>query len=559
MGWQLVFTDSGRRATLPAGSALIGSAPRCDIRVDHPTVSRRHARLHAQGGRVHLEDLGSSNGTRVNGRLVRDRIEIEPPATVEFGLVSARLLPLDASDAQAAVRLDREVARETRGSRAQATLVAEGASRFAVDVLPDLLALARRHRDPAAVAAQVYAALRRGFDSLRFAIGTERGGVLAGGIPDAEAGVDAFGAGRFVIRMHGPRAERINAAPAVELCVGLLDLVDGAPDSDAEQQPRVSTPARASRPQPPTVDRAMNGIYDRAERVAASSLNVLVQGETGTGKELLARFIHAASGRDGNFVAVNCAALSRELLEAELFGIEAGVATGVHAREGRFRQADGGTLLLDEVTEMPDDCQAKLLRVLQEREVVAVGARDPRSVDVRVIAATNRALSARSDSAGPLRPDLVHRLSGWSVVLPPLRERRADIPQLAAHFFECGAAAAGRGPAGISRAAMDILCAYDWPGNVRELEQEMQRAALFVDDGELLSPTHLSPTVTECGAELPALNDVSADAERRAIEQALGAAGGNATRAARTLGISRATLYRRIREFGIERNGGSNA
>ena len=287
--------------------------------------------------------------------------------------------------------------------------------------------------------------------------------------------------------------------------------------------------------------------------IAPSALSVLIQGETGTGKELLARFVHAASGRKGAFVAVNCAALSRELLEAELFGIEAGVATGVSAREGRFFQADGGTLLLDEITEMPDDCQAKLLRVLQEREVVPVGARHARAIDVRILAATNREISARSGQNGPLRPDLIHRLAGWKVRLPPLRERAEDIPQLAGHFLARAARDAGRQPAGISHAAMDALCAHDWPGNVRELEQEMQRAALFVEHRELLGSRHLSPEIANLEKVTADLQDVSAEAQRQAIEQALAKHDGNATHAARALGISRATLYRRMKDLKVRR------
>ena len=162
-------------------------------------------------------------------------------------------------------------------------------------------------------------------------------------------------------------------------------------------------------------------------------------------------------------------------------------------------------------------------------------------------------MSTRSDEPGPLRPDLVHRLSGWSVTLPPLRRRVDDVPQLAAHFLARGAEQAGRAPAGIGRSAMDALCAYDWPGNVRELEQEMQRAALFVDDGELLARRQLSPEIAHVDADPAALQDVSADAQKQAIERALAAHDGNATQAADALGISRATLYRRIRDLGIER------
>ena len=184
-----------------------------------------------------------------------------------------------------------------------------------------------------------------------------------------------------------------------------------------------------------------------------------------------------------------------------------------------------------------DDCQAKLLRVLQEGEVVPVGARQAVPVDVRIVAATNRRVTARSDEPGPLRPDLVHRLSGWAVTLPPLRDRGEDLPQLAAHFLADGARRAGRSPGGISRSALDAMLAHDWPGNVRELEQEMHRAALFLDERELLSPRHLSPEIAATVPQPEPLEAVSAEAERKAIETALAGQDGNATRAAEVLGM----------------------
>lgn len=502
-----------------------------------------------------VEDLGSSNGTRIDGRLIRSATEIGASARIEFGMLEAELRRLDTDEHRAALRLPdtSDGPNASAPGRDPATLVAEGAGRFAIEALPELIDLARNAPDVVGVAARAYSLLRRNFDSLQFCIEAEGGRVLAGRYVESGPHNASRQIGRHRIHIYGPRPLRANAGPAVELCAGLLDLVDRidsariAPEASAER----AAPAR--RPEPPTVDRAMKALYDRAERVAPSTLNVLIQGETGTGKELLARFLHAASARQGEFVAVNCAALSRDLLEAELFGIESGVATGVSAREGRFVQADGGTLLLDEVTEMPDDCQAKLLRVLQEHEVVPVGARRPRAVDVRILAATNRDVSTRSDGPGALRPDLVHRLAGWTARLPSLRDRIEDIPQLAGHFFARSAREARRQPAGISRSAMDALCAYDWPGNVRELEQEMQRAALFVDDRELMTRHHLSPDIADSRAATAELQDVSADAQRRAIEQALAAHDGNATRAADALGISRATLYRRMKALDIKR------
>ena len=552
MRWQLVLLQSGRRVTLDRTSCLLGSGSKCAVRIEHPTVSRKHARLTLAKHCLLVEDLGSSNGTRVDGRLIRSATEIDDGARIEFGMLAAELHRLDDDESTPAIRLSEPLV--DRGpvstSRDHATLVAEPSSRFAIEAFPELLEAARARTDVSGLAARIYAALSR---SLGFCVATGDGRLLAGRRVDRGPHEDQVQAGCIRIHFYGPRPVRVNARPAVELCAGLLDLAQRSDGAGGDPGPAPTGTGSAKRPEPSSVSRKMNEIYDRAERVAPSSLNVLIQGETGTGKELLAKFLHLASGRDGAFVAVNCAALSRDLLEAELFGIEAGVATGVSAREGRFVQADGGTLLLDEVTEMPDDCQAKLLRVLQEREVVPVGARQPRTVDVRVLAATNRDVSPRSGPPGPLRPDLVHRLSGWTARLPPLRERGEDIPQLAGHFFSRAARQSGRQPAGISHAAMDLLCGYDWPGNVRELEQEMQRAALFVDDGDLLAGRHLSPEIAGAATATADLQDVSDEAQRRAIEQALASHDGNATRAAEALGISRATLYRRMRDLAIRR------
>jgi DNA-binding NtrC family response regulator len=541
---------------------MLGSDSHCPLRIEHPTVSRKHARLSAVEDHIVVEDLGSSNGTRVEGRLISRPARVTGNKRLTFGMVEALLQHVGQDEAEAAVAFPSSSTDAASSGRSPAaTLAAASTARFSVEAFPELLAFARRRGDPASLAAHVLAALCHEFEDLEFSIETADGRPLAGRRIEAEAMTETCRSENIAIHVNGPRARRANALPALRLCAGLLELVEASGSGMPAQSSAKSasdadghrTPTPPARPEPPTLNRAVIEAYDRAERVAPSALNVLILGETGTGKELLAHFLHAASKRDGAFVAVNCAALSRDLLEAELFGIEAGVATGVSAREGRFVQADGGTLLLDEVTEMPDDCQAKLLRVLQEGEVVAVGARRPKKIDVRIVAATNRAVSSRSDEPGPLRPDLVHRLSGWRVTLPPLRERSDDIPQLAGHFLAGAARAAERRPAGISRSAMDALCAHDWPGNVRELEQEMQRAALFVDDGELLGRSHLSPEIAALEKVTADLQDVSGEAQRRAIEQALAAHDGNATRAARALAISRATLYRRMKELDIKR------
>jgi transcriptional regulator with PAS, ATPase and Fis domain len=299
---------------------------------------------------------------------------------------------------------------------------------------------------------------------------------------------------------------------------------------------------------------AIRDIYSQAARVATSRVSVLIQGESGTGKELLARYIHTASDRaSAQLVTLNCAALPRDLLESELFGVERGVATGVEARIGKFEAAHGGTLLLDEIGDMAPETQAKILRVLQEHEVYRVGGNTPRPADVRVVAATNRTIDQMIGD-GSFRSDLYHRIADWVVRLPPLRERRADIPNLAAHFLARAAAERGIHVAGISRSAVDALVAYDWPGNVRQLEREIGRAALFLEDGELLDTARLQQKIVDARApeQQDGLKEVLERAEREHITRILSACGGSVTDAADRLQIGVSTLYRRMKALGIE-------
>ncbi|MEM1179300.1 MAG: sigma 54-interacting transcriptional regulator [Acidobacteriota bacterium] len=301
-------------------------------------------------------------------------------------------------------------------------------------------------------------------------------------------------------------------------------------------------------PAPVTLDTAMIELEDQLERIADGDLAVLVRGESGTGKEVAARRLHALTG--GPFVDLNCAALPRDLLEAELFGVEKGVATGVEARAGKFELAHGGTLFLDEIGDMGAETQAKLLRVLQEGEVYRLGGERPRPARPRVIAATHRDLRARLD--GRFRADLFHRLCGFESVLPPLRDRSADAVNLAAYFLDRSLGRRGLLSHGISPRAADTMRRCAWPGNVRQLEREMERAALFLEPGEILGRRHLTvePAAPD-ETELP-LAEALARVEARVLEKALEDCGGDATAAAAALGVARSTFYRRIKELGLE-------
>jgi DNA-binding NtrC family response regulator len=295
----------------------------------------------------------------------------------------------------------------------------------------------------------------------------------------------------------------------------------------------------------------MKAVVRTIERVAPSDVSILITGESGTGKEVVADLIHNLSPRNkGPLIKINCAALPRELIESELFGSVKGAFTGANVdREGLFRQAEGGTLLLDEISEMPIDTQSKLLRVLQEKEVRPVGGRASYKTDCRIIAATNRP-TEEAIKAGKLREDLYYRIGAISVQLPPLRERREDILPLANAFLKRFDAQAGRNLTGFTPLASEALRAFDWPGNVRQLQNEIQRAVLMCE-GAQIDAKDLSITAVTATQESPDLTLMEA-MERNAILQMLKDTNGNKLETAKRLGIGRQTLYNKIKIYGIE-------
>jgi Nif-specific regulatory protein len=304
---------------------------------------------------------------------------------------------------------------------------------------------------------------------------------------------------------------------------------------------------------------AMKDVFSQLTRVVDTRATVCIGGETGTGKELIANAIHHQSQRrDKLFVAQNCAALPENLLESELFGHKRGAFTSADSdKKGLFEIADGGTLFLDEMGEMPLTLQAKLLRVLQEGAIRPVGATADKQVDVRILCATNRDLAAEVEK-GRFRQDLYYRLMVFPVVLPPLRERREDVPALAAHFLKRYSEEYRMELPGFTQDALDAMAAYNWPGNIRELENEIQRLVIQAESGHWIEITDLAPrlrkiegTITRIAPQKGTLKEMMDQVERWLLTEALRDHGGNKTKTAVTLGITREGLHKKLAKFGV--------
>lgn len=427
------------------GTIVLGRSEKSDLRIDDPSITRRHARLHL-GERMEIEDLGSVNGTRVRDRRLEPGQRVPIFRGEAFRLGTA-LLVIHAVDES--VLPDAPRSEEVATRREEATDV--------------------------------------------------------GHVPG-----------------RGPRARVIR-------------------------------------------DPAMHALYALVDRIAAGNINVVITGETGVGKELVAERLHQQSRRrDKPFLRLNCAAVAESLLEAELFGYERGAFTGAsQAKPGLLEAADGGTFFLDEVGEMPLALQAKMLRALESQQVMRVGALAPRTIDVRFVAATNRDLQAQV-RAGHFRDDLYFRLNGALIAVPPLRERTSEIEPLALEFIRATCADLGRHAAPtLPPESLQMLHGYAWPGNVRELKNFVERAVLVAEDGEL-RPEHFP--IQRLASMLPLRSIASPesvpvstprggaeDAERERILAVLADCGGNQSRAAKALGISRTTLVARLNGYGVPR------
>lgn len=533
--WRVVVvTESGSASfALPVeGTMTIGRGDDAGIRLDDTAASRKHAQLVVSGGAVTLIDLGSANGTTVRGRKLaaHEQVVLGEGDAVELG-TSLAVLQID------------ELSASTRP--------------WNLHTHQRFLELAAETKPPFAV--------------LRVQVIAPPG--LAQEVLCAELSphdlVASFGPGQFEILAPGRSPEAAKAlmeklstrlvARGARVRAGVATAPRDGTDPDmlvAACSRPVGVPAEGF----VVRDDAMGALYRLVDRVAPSQINVLLLGETGVGKEVLATELHRRSKRAAApLLRLNCAALTESLLESELFGHEKGAFTGaIKQKQGLLESAQGGSVFLDEVGEMPVSVQAKLLRVLEERKVTRVGATAPQSIDVRFIFATNRDLEAEV-ARGAFRADLYFRVNGISLVIPPLRDRPAEIEPLARQFLIDAAKRETRSAPEFSPDAIATLMAWPWPGNIRELKNVIDRAILMAGEGSLTSEAlglgiSVSPRrEVESVGQASHLRDEREAAEKRAVLEALEKTDGNQTKAAELLGVSRRTLVSRLQQYGLTR------
>lgn len=428
MTYRLAGEHDGQviRLLIACGESVLGSAGDCALILSLPTVSRRHARLTFADGRLTVEDLDSSNGSRVNGQRLEAATAVKAGDCLQFGDVVLNVESVAEGDDQLGARLDPG---ETRAAAAEAglTLAPMALDRLALDHLPQLLTEIGAGLDLPELARQTGEKLWRALPLQWLRITASGAGdpvLFVNGQPQ-EGQTISRQLGRVGVELAFEQAGLPARAERVfDLIAALLALARDTGHT-ADRAPK--TPPGL--PDPAPLDAEMQRIYRRAARAAGSGISVLIRGESGTGKELMARYLHRLSDPDAPFVAINCAALPTDLLESELFGIERGVATGVEERPGCFEQAHGGILFLDEIGDMAAETQARILRVLQEGEVLRVGGSKPRPARPRIISATNRNIEQMVER-GLFRIDLLHRIAGWELTLPPLRGGTATSPIL---------------------------------------------------------------------------------------------------------------------------------
>lgn len=539
------------RLLLPEGRTVLGSSPDAGLVLALPTISRHHAELDVSPEGLLVRDLQSSNGTRIDGKRVDNQSEARPGQTLQFGEIRLAIEAVAGGDDRIGAELPRN--EPDVESNPGATLPPVTLNLLAFEQLPRLLNTLRQDTSRIEFARRLGEALWESLPLTRLKMLDQRGSeavLFDAGSETCEREVSGDAFGVSVVFAFSQPVGPAQEESLLALVKSLLGQVEDSPSrSDAVPGPG------APLPDPPPLDPDVQTIYKRAQRAGRSAISVLIRGESGTGKELLARFIHACrADADRPFIAINCAALTSDLLEAELFGIEKGVATGVDGRAGCFELAHGGSLFLDEIGDMPKDTQAKILRVIQEGEVVRVGGSKRIPARPRLISATNRDLE-RMLADETFRLDLLHRIAGWEVTLPPLRDRPADLANLALHFLGRYCAEQGVSVRGISQRALALLRDYHWPGNVRELQQEMHRVSVFLGQGDVLSSEDLGPAIRQAQSgpvSSASLEDRLAQHERSILKHALATHDGNVSQAAESLSIARSTFYRRMGQLGMD-------
>jgi DNA-binding NtrC family response regulator len=557
-GLHLLVMSPDSFTTLPLpkkGVLTVGRSTRSDIQIEDPLASREHGRLHL-GEQILVEDLGSANGTRVRDSAIGkgEMVAINPGEGITIGstvlMVQHNRSHLGRqrlwSHAYFESRLEAECGRAeaTGGTFALARLGIDRplpwttlAPVFARDVPPPHIFGAYGPNDYELLL------IEKNPDEVEELLASVRGALEAQGV-SCRTPVAWF-----------PR----NGRTADALIARVNTLLRSHDDDDPE--PTTPEEGRGT---------AMSRVHDLATRAAPSTISVLIMGETGVGKDVMARLIHRRSPRAGKpFLALNCAGLAEQLIESELFGHEKGAFSGATSQKlGLLETAEGGTVFLDEVGELPLNVQAKLLRVIETREVLRVGALKHKSIDVRFISATNRDLEAEV-MQGRFRRDLFFRLNGISLTIPPLRERRSEIALLARTFVNQACAESGRPVPVMVDEVFEILEAYGWPGNIRELKNYMDRALVLCEEEILPEHIPLEKMIPESRRYVLAAASPSADTlpaserrglvggprldERQRMLDALTANGGNQTRAAESIGMPRRTFVSKLDRYGFPR------
>jgi Nif-specific regulatory protein len=558
----------GQSFPLPGSPSSVGRAPDNWICVKAATISRQHFKIEQVDGAWRLLDLNSRNGTYVNDTRVHEHL-LQPGDRIQAGEAEFLFVLDDPAQPPAPPPADTLITKTIYVHEGDSTFFRPAASAaLAERRLRALLRIAAAVQKAAALA-DIQSILDEQVKELIAAAHVE---LLPGDAHESIAVLSEdtlSGAPLWTIRAplrlgsksHGSlliRSTTRLTSEHLDLAVAVGALVAG-PVDNLRRIEQLEGDLRRSRLESgldaefvgdsPVMER----VYELIRRAAPTQSTILLTGENGTGKELAARAIHRASPRAAKpFVAVNCAALKDTLMESEMFGHEKGAFTGaVLQRKGRVELAEGGTLFLDEVGELQPHLQAKLLRLLQEREYERVGGARTLKADVRFLAATNRDLREEV-KAGRFREDLYYRLKVVTITMPPLRERRDDIPLLASHFLQRAASVCKRRVLGISPAARDVLLQHDWPGNVRELHNVIERAVVL-GTSEWIEIDDLPEELLEnhSAAKLPVFHEAIRDAKKRQILNAIQHAGGNISEAARALSLHPNYLHRLVTRLGL--------